>query len=58
MDGNIDIWTQEECGTLYKVIRGCGFVCLGEGFSACFRGHENPNSIFFDTGFRIVLCLR
>lgn len=57
MDGNIDSWTQEECGSYYKVLRGSGFIALGNNFSASFRSYEDPNEGFFDTGFRIVLCI-
>lgn len=58
MDGNIDSWTQEQCGSNYKTVRGTGFINLGENFSAAFRQYEDPNSRFFDTGFRITLCIQ
>ena len=56
--GNVNEWTQERYGGLYRVLRGAFYYCYGYSFPAVYRGRVN--SIDFcscSTGFRIALYI-
>lgn len=56
--GNVDEWTQEQNESSYRVIRGGNFTDYGCSYPVDYRGCDDPDDDYDDTGFRATLYIK
>ena len=56
--GNVDEWTQEQKGHLLRVIRGSSCNDYGKNIPVAYRCRSNPRIRYYNTGFRVALCIK
>ena len=56
--GNVDEWTQEQCGEMFHAIRGGYCKVMGEYFPVCYVRYNYSSSSYNDTGFRVAVCIK
>ena len=56
--GNVNEWTQEQCNSWCRVIRGGVCSNYGNNYPVAYRNFFHPNFFYNDTGFRATLYIK